>query len=81
MKKLFMLFILVALSACAPKVPTCTMNWSCGNSSCAYSEGAWSGSGTFTGNNAESDCLGWETLFLNCGYSCYGNRVSSCSCS
>ena len=59
--------------------PTCTMTWTCGNQTCANAEGAWSGNGSFTGSNDESDCLVWETAFLNsAGYP--NNRVTSCTC-
>jgi hypothetical protein len=85
MKNLFVIITVVSslfASSCgqAPgSNPQCTTNWSCGNAACASSLGSWSGSGTFTGSNDESDCLAWQTLFLN-GTGYPYNRVSSCSC-
>ena len=80
MKKYLILALI--LSACGQvnaTQPTCTMTWTCGNSACERSEGAWSGSGSFTGANDESDCLVWETAFLNSAGYPY-NTVTSCSC-
>lgn len=74
------LFILAGLFGCGNgQTSVCTMTWSCGNQGCANAEGSWSGNGSFSGSNDESDCLVWETAFLNSnGYP--NNRVSSCSC-
>ncbi len=77
MKYLIVLSLL--MTACGAPVPTCTVSWTCGDQACAYEEGAWSGSGSFTGANDESDCLIWSTAFINANQGT--NRVSSCSCS
>ena len=77
MKKINLLVVLL-LASCG-RTPICNVSWSCGNASCARSEGAWTGSGSFTGNNDESDCLVWSTAFLNSQGYPY-NTVSACSC-
>ena len=72
--------LVVGLTRCAPApTPTCTVNWSCGTTACYMAEGAWSGTGTFTGGNDESDCLAWSTVFLN-GVGYPYNKVGSCTC-
>jgi hypothetical protein len=54
--------------------PYYSMTWSCGsNSACAQRQGAYSGAGQFTN---ESDCLAWETAFIN-SYS--GSTVTACT--
>lgn len=76
MKKLLLAIALV-MSGCAPvQPPTCTITWTCTSSSCAYQEGAWSGTGSFGGANYEEDCLAWGTAFRYAG-----GRTSSCNCS
>lgn len=59
-------------------VTTCTMSYSCnGNARCINDMHAYSGSGSFS---SESDCLAWETGFLNSfGYPY--DSVTACSCS
>ncbi len=81
MKKFIVFMGFVVVLGCAPIAPppVCTMTWTCGNAACAYAEGAWSGNGSFSGANDESDCLAWETLFLNATGYPY-NRVTACSC-
>ena len=82
MKTSLIVVLCLALYACAldqPPPPQCTMSWSCGNSQCAADQGQWSGNGTFSGSNDESDCLAWETLFLN-GPGYPHNSVSACTC-
>jgi hypothetical protein len=79
MKKLTLLVVVLSLAACAPitpPTPTCTITWSCQNTSCAYEEGSWNGTSTFTGADDESDCVAWGTAFR---YS--GGYTSNCSCS
>jgi len=66
------------LMGCAPsnqphQSTAWSMTWNCdGNASCARSMGAWYGSGTFS---SESDCLAWETGFLNS----FGQPYDSCT--
>lgn len=78
MKKITLLAILLA--GCAgtnQNPPTYNMSWRCGTQACCnhmvpYSCG---GSGSFTD---ESDCLAWETVFLN-GVGYPYNTVTSCT--
>lgn len=71
MKKFLLSLSLIACGS--PQQPYYSMNWNCGtDSKCKANMGAQSGSGTF---HVESDCLAWETAFLNN----YKNvSVSSC---
>jgi hypothetical protein len=76
MKQLLVLTIVFLGVGCAQPqhVSTAwTMTFNCdGNVKCADSMGAWSGSGSFA---SESDCLAYETGFLNS----FGNPQVSCT--
>lgn len=81
MKKVMLAVFGFGLVSCGPvPQPVCTMSWTCGTASCAAHMGAWSGNGSFSGANDESDCLIWETAFLNSTGNPY-NHVTACSCS
>jgi hypothetical protein len=73
--KTVLLFIIL-LTSCAPvQPPGCNMNWSCNNNTrCIQQQGSNGNSGFF---QTESDCLIWETAFIN---SYAGATVTSCSC-
>lgn len=77
MKVLFVIAALALLSCCAPSPnPTWNMTWNCdGNVNCASHMGAWNGSGSFAN---ETDCLVWETSFLN-DFGAPWDSVTSCT--
>jgi hypothetical protein len=70
MKKLMLVAIVMGLFACAPQQHQSTawnMSYYCCNgnncnAACVNNFHAYSGSGSFS---SESDCLAWETGFLN----------------
>lgn len=78
MKYIMMIFVF-GLISCADnsnnnQTHYYSMTWSCGNNSvCANHMKAWSGNGSFT---SESDCLVWETAFIN---NYYSSSVTSCT--
>jgi hypothetical protein len=81
MRKIFMFVLAMCLSACGNvngQQPTCTVSWACGDQACANYNGAWSGTGSFTGSNDESDCLAWSFAFINANQGT--NRAGSCTC-
>lgn len=80
--KLFILMITMFMMACAPsnqphQSTEWNMTYNCnGNRNCASNMGAWSGSGSFSN---ESDCLAWETGFLNINYGSPVQTVTACT--
>ena len=82
MKFLSLVVLALTLSACAPQQhqsTAWTMSWQCYNSYCCSHVGngnACSGNGSFS---SESDCVVWETAFLNSAAANHGGGVSSCT--
>ena len=81
MKKLLTILAIIALTSCAPAqhVSTAwTMSWQCYTNYCAshVSPASWGGNGTFS---SESDCLVWETGFLNTAGANGGGSVTACT--
>jgi len=79
-KSLIYLVVAIGMVACAPQKHESTawnMSWHCGTQACCnhmvpYSCG---GNGSFSN---ETDCLAWETVFLN-GTGYPYNTVTSCT--
>lgn len=73
----YLLALTLILSACAPATtpPGCDMSYACnGNMACINNFHTNGGNGTF---QTESDCLLWETAFLN---SYVRSSATACSC-
>jgi len=77
-KKILLIVLVAGIAGCAADNQRhgYSMSWSCdGNLACERNMGAWNGNGTF---DNETDCLAWETGFLNSfGYPY--DSVSSCT--
>jgi len=82
MKKLMLIAFVIGMSACAPQQhqsTAWTMSWACYTNYCCTHVGngnACSGNGSFS---SESDCVVWETAFLNSAAANHAGSVSSCT--
>lgn len=78
--KLMACSVAMLLVSCAPtqQIQGYSMSWHCNTTYCYdhVSPNSWGGNGNFS---SESDCVGWEAIFLNsAGYN-GGGSVTSCT--